>query len=657
MRKKSDLKLTEYFWVLLALVVTTAVLIVAVNYFIYSKNFAKEIEARQKHSAESLVKKFDESVSYIDNLTSLVAKRISKRGAARYFVASLLEDTKPKIDDASDSIFSWTLFDFVTPNGYVVANSVLGVLDKPVFVSEDKKAWITSARVEPWKLQFSKKDIGITSHQPIIPLGFGVTDTTGRFLGIISLGINIDRLEMALQAAIPNQQTRYALFDENYSTILFSENFTQKKLGALEQYLSSYQRGMRDGDYFVVNGQKFHLEKSKLYPFWIVVGDDENLLRGEFRSKFLPNTIDMVCLVMFFIVLLYFFKKRFLQPVTQLASASRKISKKQFDVLVPSAEIYELNLLSDAVLNVKQLLKKEEDLQAQIKSDNQKDRKEHIHKNDFLSAAAHDLKNLIAGVMGIAELIRFNLNEKAKLSEIKFNKDELVENLDHLNDLDECSSDLLDFINDLLDINQASIGDFRIIEESEVNLTELTRRSIALLETRANKARQRFIYDINKNSPALIAHNLDSRRIKQILVTLLSNSIKYSKENRKIEIKIERLGSEESEKSNNQIVENIHNNQDIDEKHKHHLLHLVSKRRNEGISRIAITIKDQGFGMDKDEIKIALTKYGAVKSQNTGLIDSTGLSLPLIKHLVEAQGGLLEIKSERGVGTEIKLVF
>jgi K+-sensing histidine kinase KdpD len=65
--------------------------------------------------------------------------------------------------------------------------------------------------------------------------------------------------------------------------------------------------------------------------------------------------------------------------------------------------------------------------------------------------------------------------------------------------------------------------------------------------------------------------------------------------------------------------------------------------------------------MDEDEIKIALTKYGMIKNQGacktTGMIDSTGLGLPIVKYLVEMQGGLLEIKSQKDAGTEVRVVF
>ena len=68
-----------------------------------------------------------------------------------------------------------------------------------------------------------------------------------------------------------------------------------------------------------------------------------------------------------------------------------------------------------------------------------------------------------------------------------------------------------------------------------------------------------------------------------------------------------------------------------------------------------ISIKDHGYGMSENEIKIALEKYGRIKMAQSKFIDSTGLGLPLVKHLVEMQGGMMVISSEKNVGTEVKV--
>jgi two-component system sensor histidine kinase ChiS len=502
--------------------------------------------------------------------------------------------------------------------------------------------------------------MGMVSREPILPVGFGITDKNNKFIGVLSIGLNTYKLTSLLQSSLEDKLSSFALIGKGNEILLNSQNFGDDSLKDIEKYLAKYEGKLKNG-FFKVNGQTYYLEDSAEYPFHILAGTDENLTRKEFWSSFFPKITNTVYITIFFLILLYFFRQKLLKPVVKLANATNQISNNKLDALVPTSEIYEVSLLSDSILTLKRFLQKEEGLKRQLKIDKEKAQQENISKNDFLSATAHDLKNLIAGIMGMAELIRFNLNTKPKTNEIKFTREEFEENMEHLNDIDKCSNELLDFIHDLLDINQASTGDFKIIEEEEVDLTNLTRRSIAMLSTRANKSQQSLVYNISKNSKSLIAHNLDSRRVKQILVNLISNAIKYSKKNTKIEISIATLDTEKSEEVNKKIVENIESNNEFSTKHKNHLLHLVSKKRNEKINRIEIIVKDHGFGMDEDEIKIALTKYGMIKNQGacqtTGMIDSTGLGLPIVKHLVEMQGGLLEIKSKKGFGTEVRVIF
>jgi signal transduction histidine kinase len=110
--------------------------------------------------------------------------------------------------------------------------------------------------------------------------------------------------------------------------------------------------------------------------------------------------------------------------------------------------------------------------------------------------------------------------------------------------------------------------------------------------------------------------NLDAKRMKQILMNLISNAVKYS-----------RAGSSVT----------------IDAKVINHALE--------------ISVIDQGFGMNEEQLKIAFTKYGTIANENSRHVDSLGLGLPITKQLIEVQNGTLEVKSEIGKGTEMKMRF
>ena len=113
---------------------------------------------------------------------------------------------------------------------------------------------------------------------------------------------------------------------------------------------------------------------------------------------------------------------------------------------------------------------------------------------------------------------------------------------------------------------------------------------------------------------------LDEKRMKQILTNLISNAAKYSPPRTKIKI-VARKFSE--------------NKKDF----------------------LQIIIVDQGFGMTKEQIKTAFQKYKTIQNPNSEKVDSFGMGLPIVKQLVELQSGTIEMISEVGKGTEIKLRF
>lgn len=73
--------------------------------------------------------------------------------------------------------------------------------------------------------------------------------------------------------------------------------------------------------------------------------------------------------------------------------------------------------------------------------------------------------------------------------------------------------------------------------------------------------------------------------------------------------------------------------------------------------KIALSFKDSGIGMTKDEVEIALTPFGRVKSSYTADKEGggTGLGLPLCKQLIEAHGGSIIVESIKGEGTTVTI--
>lgn len=249
------------------------------------------------------------------------------------------------------------------------------------------------------------------------------------------------------------------------------------------------------------------------------------------------------------------------------------------------------------------------------------------NQNIRLSSISHELRNQIAPIFSLSEMIKnqfFGRIDDAK------NKQEY---LSAAEDIHNVAHDMLELLDDLMDMSANEMGDF------SVKLEELEVADVLGLITRVIRLNRDFVakknIEIMLCKPEVTIPNkikLDRRRIKQIFINLISNSIKYSKEGTKIIINVSYIP--------------------------------INK------PQLVISIKDQGIGMTKQQIEMALNGQGTkidksalinhhyqTHNQEQTQIDSHGIGMPLVKKLVVLQQGTMDIKSKLGEGTEIILGF
>jgi len=176
--------------------------------------------------------------------------------------------------------------------------------------------------------------------------------------------------------------------------------------------------------------------------------------------------------------------------------------------------------------------------------------------------------------------------------------------------IEEAGSHLLELINDLLDLAKIEAGE-RELDESHIDMQALLTDVDRLIRPRAN-ARGIALTIHADPEPMLQA---DRRRIKQILLNLASNGIKFTREGGRVDIAV-----------------------------------------SEAEGCIRIVVADTGVGMDEAEMERAFEMFGQLASDQ-GKNDGTGIGLPLTQHLVNDHDGTLHVESEKGVGTTITITF
>jgi signal transduction histidine kinase len=222
-------------------------------------------------------------------------------------------------------------------------------------------------------------------------------------------------------------------------------------------------------------------------------------------------------------------------------------------------------------------------------------------KSDFLAYTAHELRTPLGFIVTGSEVVKNQLF--GKLPE-KYS--------DYVNNIHQSAIELLELLDDLLDEMRVERGKFKIYNNL-VDVNDIFNKVVKKNLIKLDKAKIKINVDVQNDLPSLIS---DSKRLMQIFNNLISNSIKYS-----------------PPKINLQLIAKI----------------------SEG--NLLLSVIDQGFGISKKDIEVALSKYGTIKNKNSQKVESIGLGLPLVKMLTKELGADFVIKSEKEVGTNITIIF
>lgn len=225
------------------------------------------------------------------------------------------------------------------------------------------------------------------------------------------------------------------------------------------------------------------------------------------------------------------------------------------------------------------------------------------HKTDFLANISHEIRTPLNSIIGFSDIMveeRFGAIKNERYRE-------------YLRDINRSGKHILELINDLLDLSKIESGKLEL-EFEAVDLNELVSETVALLQPQANDSRIIIRTSLSRAVPKVVA---DTRSIRQIILNLVSNAIKFSPTNSQV------------------IVSTVY----------------------ESNGEVALRIRDTGRGMNESQIQEAMKPFQQVHSETEERKGGTGLGLPLTKALVEANRALFDLESEPGKGTIAHVQF
>lgn len=223
-------------------------------------------------------------------------------------------------------------------------------------------------------------------------------------------------------------------------------------------------------------------------------------------------------------------------------------------------------------------------------------------KSDFLSNMSHEIRTPLNAIVGFSQaLLEEDIPQNAK---------------DEVKDIMMASDNLLEIVNGILDISKIEANKLEIVN-TEYNFEKVLNELVLLAKARMGDKPLDFRTNFDPSIPPVLYG--DYVRLKQIILNILTNAVKYTKEG--------------------------------------YVDFTVSSVIKDDVCRLIIAVEDSGIGIKKDKIDKLFTKFQRFDLENNITIEGTGLGLAITKKLVELMNGQIVVQSEYGHGSKFTVAI
>ena len=248
----------------------------------------------------------------------------------------------------------------------------------------------------------------------------------------------------------------------------------------------------------------------------------------------------------------------------------------------------------------KQEQKKDEKYKAELLIAAKKAEAANEAKTEFLQRMSHDIRTPINGICGLVDMADHYADDMEKQTEYRTK-------------IKEASNLLLELVNDVLDMSKLESGEI-VLEEIPFNLRSISREVFVVIEQVAAEQNIRIMWEKKE----IIHRNLigSPGYVKRVMMNILSNAVKYNRENGHIYLSCMEIPSEQP-----------------------------------GMTTMEFICRDAGIGMTEELQKHIFEPFAQEHTGSRTKFPGTGLGMAIAKNLVEKMGGTITLESEYGVGT------
>lgn len=241
----------------------------------------------------------------------------------------------------------------------------------------------------------------------------------------------------------------------------------------------------------------------------------------------------------------------------------------------------------------------------EIRKSAEKARKANEAKTRFLFNMSHDIRTPMNAIVGFSGLLEKSLHDEKK-------------SLGYIKKIRVSSDILLTIINQVLEMARIESGKITLSSES-VNIREMVDAMNTVFESSLTKKSLEYQCSLNVVHDQILC---DKTKMEEIILNVVSNSIKYTNPHGKITVSIDELASEDEKNADYKVV-----------------------------------VEDNGIGMSQDYLPHIFEEFSREHTSTETRVAGTGLGLPIVKSLVDRMGGTIEVESEEGKGTRFIMKF
>ena len=223
-------------------------------------------------------------------------------------------------------------------------------------------------------------------------------------------------------------------------------------------------------------------------------------------------------------------------------------------------------------------------------------------KDEFLANMSHELRTPLSAILAMTEGLQKGLFGETTDRQLA-----------SLNVVQESGLHLLDLINEVLDLAKIESGKVEL-NLSEVDVSRLCESSLSLVSQQADNKNIELVFEAPKDLPKFVG---DEKLLRQVLINLLSNSVKFTPKNGQVKLEVEKL-----------------THTDVN-----------------ALDVLKFSIADNGIGIEADKVETLFEPFVQVDSSFSRNYEGTGLGLSLVKQFVELHDGSVHVESEIGTGS------